>query len=87
MRQKQTIKILNKYGIVEAEDFKNDKIVSASSSSTNIAAHGQIEEFFEFTPDEKGDYILKAYTVFSIDSKDGVKEYSYECDEIKITVK
>ncbi len=73
--------------VVKAEDFKNDKIVSASASSTDIAAHGQAEEFFEFTPTERGEYILKAYTVFSIDSKDGVKDYSYECEEIKITVK
>ena len=73
--------------IVKAEDYKNDKIVSASASSTDIAPHGQVEEFFDFTAVEKGDYILKAYAVFSIDGKDGVKEYSYECNEIKITVK
>ncbi len=73
--------------VVKAEDYKEDKLVSASASSTNIAPHGQVEEFFDFTPTEKGEYILKAFAVFSIDSKDGVKEYSYECDEIKITVK
>lgn len=73
--------------VVKASEYKDENIVAASDSQTNIAPHGQIEEFYEFAPTEKGEYILKAFASFSIDGKDGIKEYMYECEEIKITVK
>ena len=55
-------------------------------SETSIAPHGQVEAFYDFVPTEKGEYILKAYSSFTIDGKDKTKEYFYECDEMTITV-
>lgn len=76
--------------VVKAEDYKDadthlltDTVLSESS----IAPHGQIEGFYEFTPTEKGEYILKAYAAFSIEGNDTTKDYFYECEEITITVK
>lgn len=67
----------------EAHMALSDAVVSESE----IAPHGQIEAFCEFRPTEKGEYILKAYTSFSIEGSKTTKSYFYECDEIKITVK
>ncbi|MBP3330938.1 MAG: hypothetical protein J6L89_08925 [Clostridia bacterium] len=76
--------------VVKAEDYKQADIPLLTDtvlSESNIAPHGQIEEFYDFKPTEKGEYILKAYTVFSIEGKETTKDYFYECDEITITVK
>lgn len=55
-------------------------------SETSIAPHGQVEAFYDFVPTEKGEYILKAYSSFSIEGKDTTKEYFYECEKMTITV-
>lgn len=72
--------------VVKAEDYTDEKNLLTTQTFSDIASHGQIEEFYDFSPAEKGKYILKAYTVFSIEGKETTKDYSYECDEIKITV-
>ncbi len=72
--------------VVKSEEFKDEKTVFASASQTNIAPLGQIEEFCEFVPAEKGEYILYAFTDFSIEGSKTTKDYSYECDKITITV-
>ena len=72
--------------VVKSEDYDDEKPVLASLTETDIAPHGQVEEFYDFTPTEKGEYILKAYTAFSIEGKETAKDYSYECEKIIITV-
>ncbi len=72
--------------VVKEADYKNEKNILASSAQSSIAPHGQIEEFLEFEPTEPGKYILKAFTTFDIEGKKETKTYSYECDEIVITV-
>lgn len=76
--------------VVKAEDYRETdyKLLTDSVlSESSISPHGQIEEFCEFTPTEKGEYVLKAYSSFSIEGNDETKDYFYECDEIAITVK
>lgn len=73
--------------VVKAEDVSKENPVFASSAESDIAPHGQIEEFYDFTPEEKGTYILKAYSSFTIEGKESTKDYFYECEEIEITVK
>ena len=77
--------------VVKPENYMDPEAHMALSDSviseTNVAPHGQIEEFYEFEPTEKGEYILKAYTSFSIEGNKETKGYFYECDEITITVK
>lgn len=72
--------------VVKSEDFSDEKIVFASKAESKIAPHGQIEEFCEFQPTEKGEYILHAFTDFSIEGKETTKDYEYECEKIIITV-
>ena len=76
--------------VVKAEDYTDPEVRMTLSdsviSSSNIAPHGQIEAFCKFTPTEKGEYILKAYTAFSIEGSDTTQDYFYECNEITITV-
>lgn len=72
--------------VVKEADYKDENNVLASSAKTNIAPHGQIEEFYDFKPTEAGKYILKAFTTFDIEGKKETKSYSYECEEIVITV-
>lgn len=72
--------------VVEKEKY-TEKIPSSSIIAySEVAAHGQFEQFYEFAPTEKGEYILKAYCAFTIEGKETTKEYFYECDEITITV-
>lgn len=72
----------DKYLDPEAHMALSDSTVS----ETGISPHGQAEEFCEFTAEEKGSYILKAYTAFTIEDKETTKSYFYECKEITITV-
>ncbi len=75
--------------VVKAEDYKDADthlLTDATISESDIAPHGQAEGFVDFRPTEAGEYILKAYTVFTIEGKDYNKNYSFESDEIKITV-
>lgn len=72
--------------VVKSEDYSDEKVVSASYAETDIAPHGQIEEFCDFKPTEKGEYILHAFTDFSIEGKETTKDYEYECEKITITV-
>lgn len=76
--------------VVKAEDYKDtdtNLLTDTMLSESSIAPHGQIEEFYEFAPTEKGEYILKANAAFSIEGNNTTKDYFYECDEIKIIVK
>lgn len=77
--------------VVKSENYMDPEAHMALSDSvvseTDIAPHGQSEEFYEFKPTEKGEYILKAYTSFSIEGNKETKNYFYECEEIKIIVK
>ena len=72
--------------VVKSEDYSKEKVVYSSYAETDIAPHGQIEEFCEFKPSEKGEYILYAFADFSIEGKDTTKDYEYECEKITITV-
>ncbi len=72
--------------VVKSEDFTDEITVDSSYSETKIAPHGQIEEFCEFRPTEKGEYVLYAFADFSIEGKDVIKDYEYECEKITITV-
>ena len=76
--------------VVKSEDYIDPESHMALSdavvSESQIAPHGQVDEFYEFTPTEKGEYILKAYSAFTIEGKDSTKEYFYECEEMTITV-
>ena len=75
------------YISVEQKDKNSDeKPVFSTASENNISAHGQIEEFYEFTPQKRGTYILKAYSAFTIEGKESSKDYFYECDEMEIIV-
>ena len=73
--------------VVKAEEVNEENPVFASSTEIDIAPHGQVEEFYEFTPDEEGTYILKAYSAFTIEGKESTKDYFYECKEMEIIVK
>ena len=72
--------------VVRSEYFDDEKVVYASEAETDIAPHGQVEEFYEFKPTEKGEYILYAFTVFSIEGKETIKDYEYACEKITINV-
>ncbi len=72
--------------VVKSEDFSDEEVVLDSASETDIAPHGQVEEFCEFKPTEKGEYILYAFTIFSIEGKETTKDYRYACEKIIITV-
>ena len=72
--------------IVKADEFTDEAPVFASASESGIAALGQLEEFQDFTPTEKGKYILKAYSSFAIEGMESTKDYFYETEEIEITV-
>ena len=72
--------------VVKSEDFTSEKIVDSSHAETKIAPHGLLEEFFEFKPTEKGEYVLYAFADFSIEGKETTKDYEYECEKITITV-
>lgn len=72
--------------VVKSEDFTSEKIVDSSHAETKIAPHGLIEEFFEFKPTEKGEYVLYTFADFSIEGKETTKDYEYECEKITITV-
>jgi len=72
--------------VVKSEDYSDEKVVYSPYAETNIAPHGQIEEFCEFKPTEKGEYILYVFADFSIEGKDTTKDYEYECEKITITV-
>ena len=76
--------------VVKSEDYIDPESHMALSdavvSESQIAPHGQVDEFYEFTPTEKGEYILKAYSAFTIEGKDSTKEYFYEGEEVTITV-
>lgn len=76
--------------IVKPENYMDPEshiaLSDAIVSESHIAPHSQIEAFYDFTPTEKGEYILKAYSCFTIEGKDTTKEYFYECEEITITV-
>lgn len=72
--------------VVKAEEFSDEKPVFSTLSESGIAAYGQIEEFYDFTPTEPGDYILKAYSQFSIEGAESTKDYFYETAQLRITV-
>ena len=72
--------------VVKAEEFSDEKLVFSSLSESGVAAHGQIEEFYDFTPAESGEYILKAYSQFTIEGKESTKDYLYETAQLRITV-
>lgn len=76
--------------VVKPENYMDPESHMALSdsaiSTSNIAPHGQAEEFYKFTPDEKGTYVLKAYSSFTIEGKESTKSYFYECEKITITV-
>lgn len=84
-----TLKHTNKLiyiSVVKSEDFDDEKVVLSSAAQTDISPHGQIEEFCEFKPTEKGEYVLYAFTVFSIEGKETTKEYEYACEKITVNV-
>ncbi len=75
--------------VVKAEDYVDgdfSALTDAVVSETGIGPHNQIEALYKFTPTESGKYILKAYSVFTIEGKESTKDYTYECDEIEIIV-
>lgn len=76
--------------VVKPENYIDPESQIALSDSviseTAIAPHGQIEAFYDFKPTEKGEYILKAYSSFTIEGNDTTKEYFYECEKMTITV-
>lgn len=81
--------LINIY-VVKPENYIEPKdhiaLSDAVVSEGGIAAHGQVENFYDFTPTERGKYILKAYSQFTIEGKESTKDYLYECEEIEITV-
>ena len=75
--------------VVKAEDYvavDTHLLTDTVLAESSIAPHGQIEAFYDFKPTEKGEYILKAYSSFTIEGNDTTKEYFYECEKMTITV-
>lgn len=80
--------LVNVY-VVKEEDYVDgdfSAVTDAVVSETGIGPHNQIEALYKFTPTEKGVYILKAYSVFTIEGKESTKDYIYECEETEIIV-
>ena len=72
--------------VVKADEFKDEKVVFSALTEYGIGSYGQIEEFYDFTPTESGEYILRAFSQFEIEGKESTKEYLYETAQLRITV-
>ena len=82
---------LIKLEIITSEENESRKEVAEELAEYNIlecdiAPHGQIEEFIDFTPEKAGSYVLKASCKFTIDGTENSVQYEYECVDLQITV-